>query len=101
MNRLIDMTGRKFGALRVIRYSHKSAKGDHYWMCECACKTQKSIYGSHLRSGKITSCGCNSTKAIEMRQIHAIRKIKEEHRKAATIPSVLLDWLYSKPICEF
>lgn len=54
-----DITGRRFGRLLVLRFSHI---GDRwkvaYWYCQCDCGGVCVVAGKHLRSLKIQSCGC-------------------------------------------
>lgn len=52
-----DRTGAKFGRLRVIRWSHKSDMGKHYWECQCECGALTVVRGTHLGKS-IVSCGC-------------------------------------------
>src|SRR6056297_350720 len=56
----IDLTGRIFGRLTVIKKQYSEKFGINMWICECSCanKTQKLIRTSHLTSGAIVSCGC-------------------------------------------
>ena len=57
MPKLIDLTGKKFGKLTVIRYSH--SKNNHrYWMCRCECGKEVSVITSSLKTGNTKSCGC-------------------------------------------
>lgn len=52
-----DLTGKKFNRLTVLKFSH--TKGYvKYWLCRCDCGNEKVISGTHLKSGKIKSCGC-------------------------------------------
>ena len=61
-NRLIDMTGKRFGKLIVLRRDEsKKTKGAH-WVCVCDCGNQKSIDGSRLRNGNTKACGCQRGK---------------------------------------
>lgn len=55
----IDLTGRYFGRLFVLNRIENKNK-QTYWLCECQCenKTLKEVRGSHLKSGRIKSCGC-------------------------------------------
>jgi len=55
-----EMLGKKFGNWIVIKYSHKSKRGTHYWTCECQCnnKTVRDIEGTSLRAKRSLSCGC-------------------------------------------
>lgn len=51
--KFIDLTGKKFGRLTVVKYVGKS-----YWLCRCECGNKKIVLGSHLKGGKIQSCTC-------------------------------------------
>ena len=63
---LIDLTGRRFERLLVLRRDTESTKKEPYWICECDCGTIKSIAGTSLREGRTKSCGClNKEKKIE------------------------------------
>lgn len=52
-NCLIDLTGKTFGRLFVLR----RILGGKY-ECRCVCGTVKTINGRYLRDGHTTSCGC-------------------------------------------
>lgn len=57
-NRLIDLTGRKFGKLTVIeRAPERSTRGLVMWVCRCDCGNTKSVAGKYLRNGQTKSCG--------------------------------------------
>jgi hypothetical protein len=59
MGKFIDIQGRTFGRLTVLRMSDRvGKKGDKYWVCLCKCGKEKDISGVNLRSGRIQSCGC-------------------------------------------
>jgi len=53
----LDLTGKKFNRLSVVKYSH-SHKRHTYWVCECECGATKTIAGTALRTGHTKSCGC-------------------------------------------
>lgn len=57
MGKFEDLTGRKFGYLKVIQYDHSDKQGTH-WLCECKCKNKVIVRRSHLISGHTKSCGC-------------------------------------------
>lgn len=57
MNSKIDMINKKIGKLVVISEYGKINK-HIYYLCKCECGKEKIIRGSHLRSGRILSCGC-------------------------------------------
>lgn len=56
--RLIDLTGQKFGWLEVIGRSDRKQHGQIMWQCKCQCGNIVAVLGSNLKSGKIKSCGC-------------------------------------------
>jgi len=60
MAKLIDLTDKRFGKLKVIKISHKDEKGNIYWECQCDCGNKKAFYGGGLRAG-IKHCGCLKT----------------------------------------
>ena len=71
MRQLIDLTGKKFGRLTVIKRIFNQKKGT-YWLCQCDCGNTKEVYGRDLKNGTIKSCGClrkeilSKTKTIDL-----------------------------------
>ena len=59
----IDMAGKKFGKLSVIKFSHNN-KGA-YWICICDCGIFKTVWGKVLRNGNTKSCGCSKHSHLE------------------------------------
>ena len=53
----VDLTGRIFGKLKVIRLERIGTHGKEY-LCKCSCGNEKIIRGSTLTSGKQKGCGC-------------------------------------------
>lgn len=57
-----DLTGQKFGKLRVIErvenYVTPKGKVCSQWLCECECGNHKVIRRNDLTCGKTVSCGC-------------------------------------------
>ena len=61
MGKFIDLTGKRFGRLQVIKLDHKEERNGQYrimWLCQCDCGNKKLVNGAYLRNGKTTSCGC-------------------------------------------
>ncbi len=59
LERLVDLTGQKFGRLTVIKLHHKNESTNHYyWECQCDCGGNAIVYGGHLKDGHTKSCGC-------------------------------------------
>lgn len=55
-----DLTGKTFGYLTVFEWNYfKSIKGKHhFWDCLCICGNKTTVRQDHLKSFKISSCGC-------------------------------------------
>jgi len=53
----IDLTGRKFGFLTVVRYVGW-IPGHTVWECRCDCGEYCRARSQNLRKGKHRSCGC-------------------------------------------
>ncbi len=57
-NKLIDLTGCKFGRLTVLyRIPSKDSEGA-LWYCFCECGNYKEIKSTNLRYGHTKTCGC-------------------------------------------
>lgn len=58
MSKLIDLTGQDFGYWHVIQRAENDKSGKAMWLCKCTkCnQTIKPVAGSHLRSGRSTTC---------------------------------------------
>ena len=57
MGALIDLTGRRFGRLTVLRRAASHGSQVH-WVCACDCGATVSAQGGNLKCGATTSCGC-------------------------------------------
>lgn len=62
MGKVIDLTGRRFGKLTVIKraYDYIRPSGQHeiQWLCQCDCGNTMVVHRSSLLSGDTKSCGC-------------------------------------------
>ena len=47
--------GEKYGMLTVLKYAGKG-----YWLCQCDCGRESSVYGSQLTKGLAVYCGCKT-----------------------------------------
>ncbi len=54
----IDLIGKRFGRLLVIKQSDVVKNSQARWICQCDCGNIKTIVGSSLRRGVSNSCGC-------------------------------------------
>lgn len=78
-----DLTGQRFGMLTVIERAEDQIgpSGRHRvrWLCQCDCgSAPKSILAGHLKSGKITSCGCTKSERISKSNIKPPPEIFEQ-----------------------
>ncbi len=64
---LVDLTGRRFGRLIVIRRVNNGKSKNRRWLCLCDCGNEKIIYGSSLPSGRTKSCGCLQKELVRKR----------------------------------
>lgn len=53
----LDLTGRRYGSLEVLKL-FRSIKGQRHWVCRCDCGKRTRVRGGNLTSGSSTSCGC-------------------------------------------
>lgn len=65
--KFIDLTGKTFGRLTVLRKNEKDKQGNILWECKCLCGSDKLciVRTNSLNSGAIKSCGCLNAEAIK------------------------------------
>jgi hypothetical protein len=54
----IDLTGRRYGRLLVLGFSHTTELRQAKWRCACDCGSEAIVTGNSLKNGKTQSCGC-------------------------------------------
>lgn len=72
----IDITGKKFGRLTVIKPAD-TVKGHLRWYCKCDCGKEHIAYGSSLKNGGTTSCGCYKTE--NAKRLYSSVRQKDKH----------------------
>lgn len=71
----IDLTGKEFGRLSVIKEDVRLINKPSKWACECSCGSIVIVLGHLLRSGKTKSCGCLSRELASSRsKTHGLSK---------------------------
>jgi hypothetical protein len=65
----IDLTGRIFGKLTVIKQENSDTKGNSRWLCKCSCSNEKIILGYNLINNTTKSCGCLKKEKLISRNI--------------------------------
>jgi hypothetical protein len=58
MGKVLDLSGRTFGMLTVIKQDGRNKWGQCRWLCECACGSTITVDGGSLHKGATRSCGC-------------------------------------------
>lgn len=58
MKNFVDITGKKFGRLTVVKRVENDKYGTARWKCICKCGGETITSTGHLRSGHTKSCGC-------------------------------------------
>lgn len=74
--KLIDLTGRRFGRLTVLRRDGVGNAWQTMWLCRCDCGNLSRVEMGNLVRGRTRSCGCLK------------RDYKEWRHEAAMGPSV-------------
>lgn len=59
MSTFIDLTGEKFGKLKVVKRIENASDGTARYLCSCDCGKERITTSIALRKGKATSCGCD------------------------------------------
>jgi hypothetical protein len=67
MSKRIDLTGKTFHNLKVLKYNHtEKPRGESFYDCQCDCGNTTVVSAGHLKTGHTRSCGCLQIKiAIE------------------------------------
>jgi len=66
LGNFIDLAGRKFGNLTILRRDECKSHNIK-WICKCDCGNVCSVAGVHLKSGHTKSCGCIHKKLLSKR----------------------------------
>lgn len=53
-----DLTGRRFGRWKVLRYAGRNSQRKYLWLCWCDCGCTRVVSGVYLGNGESRSCGC-------------------------------------------
>lgn len=83
----VDLTGQRFGRLRVIRRNEEVNNGKQkrvYWDCICDCGRGAIVSSGNLKNGHTQSCGCLhpkfSSEDLTGKQFGKLRVIKRSER---------------------
>lgn len=65
----IEITGKRFGKLTVLRRDGSTSYGQSKWLCQCDCGISKSFPWASLKRHDVNSCGCEWRKTFEHERI--------------------------------
>jgi len=77
---IIDLTGKMFGRLTVVRHNGRNNLNRKQCLCRCNCKnkTEINVQTSSLLNGNTKSCGCISSEIIIKRNKDNVKEFTEE-----------------------
>ena len=55
---MVDLVGKKFERLTVVKFSHLDKRNARYWCVRCDCGEERKVRDGHMKSGATKSCGC-------------------------------------------
>lgn len=58
MSSLVNLIGKRFGRLTVMRRAPNATHSAARWLCKCDCGATTEVRQDHLRRGKTKSCAC-------------------------------------------
>lgn len=62
--KVLDISGKRFGRLKVLSFSHTNKYRQAVWLCRCDCGNVAEKLANHLKSGLVNSCGCLKNELI-------------------------------------
>jgi len=75
MSKRIDLTGKKFGRLVVLKYYMTDKNRNALWKCQCECGSITAASSSNLIQNHTKSCGCYKTDMTkEKNSTHGLSK---------------------------
>ena len=60
----LDLTGKVYGKVKVLRPAGKSSRGGYLWACQCSCGKEFVSRSADLSFLKVLSCGCSRAESI-------------------------------------
>ena len=75
MGSFVDLTGKKFGRVTVIKRVGTEKHGGIIWNCSCSCGNSFNVVGDSLKRGLTKSCGCyRKENTSKMSKKHGLKK---------------------------
>jgi len=92
-NKLIDMTGQRYGRLVVLRRAaYNTNNNKPLWVCRCDCGNETVVKRRNLVNGTTKSCGCLRRElSRKMHTTHGLSKSSNKHNRLYRIWSGMKD----------
>jgi len=91
--RKLDLAGKKFGRLTLVKVIGVNKSKQRMWFCICDCGTEHTASQAHITKGKTTSCGCYRRERATTHGMHqtgewrayghALQRCRPNHSKHA------------------
>lgn len=91
MGTFVDLTGRRFGRLVVVKSMGVNSNRHISWRCICDCGKYSTVSRPNLTSGQTNSCGCL--------KIERTREAKYIHGRGTSDPTYM-SWSAMMPRCK-
>ena len=89
MTKIIDLTGKKFNRLTVLKRVENNNCGKVCWFCKCDCGNETIVESQNLRTGHTKSCGCIHTEQIsKMGKVYGKLNGGKNGKKQIGIPKI-------------
>lgn len=76
MPKIVEITGKKFGKLTAIKFSHVK-NGSYFWEFLCECGRKKLIRKGDVVCGDTKSCGCINSEKMKLENLtHGMSRTK-------------------------
>lgn len=76
----IDLTGKIFDSLNVIKYHSTDKHGHTKWLCKCKCGNETVVIGDNLTRGHTKSCGCEGRRrTVAVKITHGMTNTRPYH----------------------
>ena len=86
---MLNLVGRKFGRLTVVKEAERKRKYVRYWLCKCECGKEVIVQQGHLTKKHTRSCGCIFLECKVVPDA-GFRGLLQQYRSEATLRG--LEW---------
>lgn len=89
MSKIIDLTGKRFNRLTIIKRVENNRFGKVCWLCECDCGNEVIVESQNIRTNHTKSCGClNMEQRSKTGKKYGRLKGRENGLKQKNIPKI-------------